>query len=81
MDFLIPYATEVPEVEICHLETPSPLNPLGVKGVGEAGCIPVGQVVASGVEDALKPLGVAPLEHVPLTPDMIFQALGGEEGD
>ena len=37
MDFLVPYATEVPHVEVLHLETPSPLNPLGVKGVGEAG--------------------------------------------
>ncbi len=78
MDFLMPYATEVPSAEILHLETPSPLNPLGVKGVGEAGCIPVGQVVASGVADALQPLGIGPLEHVPLTPDMIFSALGGE---
>lgn len=81
MDFLMPYATEVPVVEMHHLETPSPLNPLGVKGVGEAGCIPVGQVVASGVADALAPLGIAPLEHVPLTPDMIFHALGGEKED
>ena len=79
MDFLMPYATEVPVVEIHHLETPSPLNPLGVKGVGEAGCIPVGQVVAAGVADALAPLGIAPLEHVPLTPNMIFAALGGEK--
>ena len=81
MDFLIPYASEVPSVEILHLETPSPLNPLGVKGVGEAGCIPVGQVLASGVADALAPLGIGPLEHVPLTPDMIFQALGGEKDE
>ena len=81
MDFLIPYATEVPPVEILHLETPSPLNPLGVKGVGEAGCIPVGQVLASGVADALAPLGIGPLEHVPLTPDMIFHALGGEKDE
>ncbi|MDP6591000.1 MAG: aerobic carbon-monoxide dehydrogenase large subunit [Alphaproteobacteria bacterium] len=79
MDFLMPYATEVPHAEILHIETPSPLNPLGVKGVGEAGCIPVGQVVASGVADALQPLGIGPLEHVPLTPDMIFTALGGEK--
>ena len=54
MDFLVPYATEIPPVSILHLETPSPLNPLGVKGVGEAGCIAVGAVVASGVEDALR---------------------------
>lgn len=77
MDFLVPYATEVPAVEMQHLETPSPLNPLGVKGVGEAGTIPVAQVVASAVEDALKPLGIAPIRHVPLSPNAIFEALGG----
>ena len=47
MDFLMPYATEVPHVETDHLETPSPLNPLGIKGAGEAGCIPVTAVIAS----------------------------------
>ena len=77
VDFLIPYATEVPPVEILHLETPSPLNPLGVKGVGEAGCIPVGAVVASGIEDALRPLGGAPFRHVPITPSMIHAAVAG----
>jgi carbon-monoxide dehydrogenase large subunit len=74
-DFLIPYATEVPPVEILHLETPSPLNPLGVKGVGEAGCIPVAAVVASAIEDALRPLGAGPFRHVPITPSMIHAAL------
>ena len=50
--FLMPYASEVPHVEIDHLETPSPLNPLGLKGAGEAGCIPVTAVIASAIEDA-----------------------------
>jgi len=62
-------------VEVVHLETPSPLNPLGIKGVGEAGCIAVGAVVASGVEDALRPLCPAKFHHVPLTPSMIGDAL------
>jgi aerobic carbon-monoxide dehydrogenase large subunit len=74
-DFLMPYATEIPNVEVLHLETPSPLNPLGVKGVGEAGCIAVGAVLASGVEDALRPLCDAKFRHVPLTPSMISAAL------
>ncbi len=74
-EFLIPYATEIPDVKVLHLETPSPLNPLGVKGVGEAGCIAVGAVVASGVEDALRPLCTARFRHVPLTPSMISDAL------
>ena len=75
MDFLVPYATEIPPVSVLHLETPSPLNPLGVKGVGEAGCIAVGAVVASGVEDALRPLGPIKIHHVPLTPRMLSEAL------
>ncbi len=75
MDFLVPYATEIPPVSVLHLETPSPLNPLGVKGVGEAGCIAVGAVVASGVEDALRPLGPIRFHHVPLTPRMLNEAL------
>jgi carbon-monoxide dehydrogenase large subunit len=52
MDFLMPYATEVPHIEIDHLETPSPLNPLGIKGAGEAGVIPSAAVFASAIEDA-----------------------------
>lgn len=75
MDFLVPYATEIPDVSILHLETPSPLNPLGVKGVGEAGCIAVGAVVASGVEDALRPFGALKFHQVPPSPTMIADAL------
>jgi carbon-monoxide dehydrogenase large subunit len=53
MDFLMPYATEVPRtIEIDHLETPSPLNPLGIKGAGEAGVIPGAAALASAIEDA-----------------------------
>src|SRR4029450_117639 len=52
MDFLIPYASEVPHVETDHLETPSPLNPLGVKGAGEAGTIPLSAGVASAPGEA-----------------------------
>src|SRR6266702_5001577 len=75
MDFLVPYATEIPNVASLHRETPAPLNPLGVKGVGEAGCIAVGAVVASGVEDALRPFGALKFRHVPLSPNMISDAL------
>jgi carbon-monoxide dehydrogenase large subunit len=69
MEFLIPYATEVPEPVVGHFETPSPLNPLGVKGAGEAGVIPVGAVIASGVEDAL---GVR-ITEMPLSPLRLFE--------
>ncbi len=70
MDFLMPYATEVPEsIDIDHLETPSPLNPLGVKGAGEAGVIPSAAVFASAVEDAE---GIA-VRAMPISPSELFE--------
>jgi aerobic carbon-monoxide dehydrogenase large subunit len=68
MEYLVPYATEVPEIEIGHIETPSPLNRLGVKGAGEAGVIPVGAVIGSAVEDAR---GV-PITEMPLSPLKLY---------
>ena len=54
MDYLLPTIAEVPTtIEIEHIETSSPLNPLGVKGAGEAGVIPVPAVFASAIDDAL----------------------------
>ena len=64
MDFLMPYATEIPHIESDHLETPSPLNPLGIKGAGEAGVIPVPAVIAAAIEDAE---GI-PIHSMPITP-------------
>ncbi|MEU6696372.1 aerobic carbon-monoxide dehydrogenase large subunit [Pseudonocardia sp. NPDC046786] len=53
MDFLMPYVSEIPDaIDIDHLETPSPLNPLGIKGAGEAGVIPVSAVIAAAISDA-----------------------------
>ena len=68
MDFLMPYATEIPRIEIDHLETPSPLNPLGLKGAGEAGVIPGAAVLAAAIEDAE---GLA-IDRMPLSPDDLF---------
>jgi aerobic carbon-monoxide dehydrogenase large subunit len=69
MEFLMPYATEIPAIEIDHIETPSPLNPLGIKGAGEAGVIPVGAVLAAAIEEAL---GV-PISEMPLSPLKLFE--------
>ncbi len=74
MDFLIPTAMEVPDIEIAHLETPSPLNPLGVKGVGEAGAIPVPALVAEAIDDALAPFGVR-VREMPLAPPRILELI------
>ncbi|MDQ3311846.1 MAG: aerobic carbon-monoxide dehydrogenase large subunit [Actinomycetota bacterium] len=68
MDFLMPYASEVPHIEIDHLETPSPLNPLGVKGAGEAGVIPGSAAIASAIEDAE---GFA-ITAMPISPSELF---------
>jgi CO/xanthine dehydrogenase Mo-binding subunit len=69
MDFLMPYATEIPDVEIQHQETPSPLNPLGIKGAGEAGTIPVAALLASAIEDATG----LPITEMPQTPNSLFE--------
>ena len=75
MDFLIPYATEVPPAEIHHTETPSPSNPLGIKGVGEAGTIPANAVIANAVSDAL---GVD-IDRMPLSPLDLYELLHPED--
>src|SRR5690606_23396354 len=69
MDFLIPYASEVPHIETDHLETPSPLNPLGIKGAGEAGCIPVSAVIAGAIEDAEG----FPVTAMPISPSQLWE--------
>jgi carbon-monoxide dehydrogenase large subunit len=70
MDFLMPYVTEVPDlIEIDHLETPSPLNPLGLKGAGEAGVIPSAAVFASAIEDAEG----FPITAMPISPSELFE--------
>jgi carbon-monoxide dehydrogenase large subunit len=70
LDYPLPSAREMPRVEMFHLTTPSPINPLGVKGAGEAGTLPVPAAVAGAVEDALRPFGVR-VNRVPLSPGRI----------
>jgi carbon-monoxide dehydrogenase large subunit len=72
MDFLIPTALDVPPIDVGHEETPSPLNPLGTKGAGEAGAIPVGALFAQAVEDALQIDGLEILE-IPLSPNRLWE--------
>ena len=71
MDFRMPTVDDIPEVLLAHVETPSPLNPLGVKGTGEAGVIPVSAVIAEAIEDALAPFG-ARIDSMPMLPDAIL---------
>jgi carbon-monoxide dehydrogenase large subunit len=74
MDYLVPTADTVPVIETDHVETPSPLNPLGVKGAGEAGAIPVGPLFAQAIEDALQSYGVE-ITEIPLSPTRLFDIL------
>jgi carbon-monoxide dehydrogenase large subunit len=74
MDFLMPYATELPQPALFHTETPSPSNVLGVKGVGEAGTIPVAGALANAISDAL---GIQ-IDTMPISPLQIFELVHGE---
>jgi len=79
MDYLLPRSTDMPpRIEIAHLETPSPLNPLGTKGVGEAGAIPIPAVFVQAVENALADSGLEILE-TPLSPNRLFELLNRGE--
>jgi carbon-monoxide dehydrogenase large subunit len=75
-DYALPKAHQMPWIESSHTETPSPVNPLGVKGVGEAGTIGCSPAVVNSVVDALAPLGVKHLD-MPLTPEKVWKAIQG----
>jgi carbon-monoxide dehydrogenase large subunit len=81
VDYALPTAAEVPSFETDRTETPSPVNSMGVKGVGEAGTIASSPTIVNGVIDALRPLGVDFID-MPLTPLRVWQAIqeAGHEG-
>jgi len=74
MDYALPRAGDFPAIDLVHVEFPSSVNELGIKGVGESGVIAPGAVVATAVEDALADRGVE-VERLPLTPARIFELL------
>jgi carbon-monoxide dehydrogenase large subunit len=74
LDYALPTARDIPMVEMVHLEIPSPLNPLGIKGLGEGGAVGAHAAVANAVADALLPLGVKVLA-TPLSPSAIVHLL------
>jgi aerobic carbon-monoxide dehydrogenase large subunit len=74
MDYALPRADDVPHAELHHAHSPSPRNPLGAKGLGEAGNIGVPPAVVNAVVDALAPLGVRHVD-MPLTPQTIWTAM------
>ncbi|MBO2531685.1 MAG: carbon monoxide dehydrogenase [Thermoactinomycetaceae bacterium] len=80
MDYAMPKARFFPNFETAFTETPSPVNPLGVKGIGETGTIASTPAVVNAVVDALKPFGVKDLE-MPLTPEKVWKAMQQGRGD
>jgi aerobic carbon-monoxide dehydrogenase large subunit len=74
MDYALPRAADFPAPEVVHVEYPSTVNELGIKGVGESGVIAPGAVIAGAVEDALADYGVE-ITRLPVTPARVFQAL------
>jgi aerobic carbon-monoxide dehydrogenase large subunit len=82
-DYLLPTAADVPKLQTLYKESPSPHNPLGVKGVGEVGVIPAAAAIISAIEDALSPFGVR-IAQMPITPprlaELIARARVGPKG-
>ncbi len=79
MDYALPRASWLPNFELDETVTPSPVNPLGVKGVGEAGCIASTAAVANAVNDALAPLGIKHLD-MPYTAQTVWRAMQSAKG-
>ncbi|MDP9390581.1 MAG: aerobic carbon-monoxide dehydrogenase large subunit [Actinomycetota bacterium] len=77
MDFLMPYASEVPDIDIDHQSTPSPLNPLGIKGAGEAGVIPGSAALASAIEDAVG----RRIAAMPISPTELYDLMRDESAE
>jgi carbon-monoxide dehydrogenase large subunit len=74
MDYAVPKCDDLLMFELDHTVTPTPNNPLGAKGVGEAGCVGAPQAVVNAVMDALAPFGIKSLD-MPLRPEKIWQAI------
>jgi carbon-monoxide dehydrogenase large subunit len=79
MDYLLPTASDVPPIAVGHEETPSPLNPIGVKGAGEAGAIPVGPLFAQALENAFADTRLE-IREIPLSPSRLWELLQEAQG-
>jgi carbon-monoxide dehydrogenase large subunit len=75
MDYLVPMAAEMPDIEIGHVVTPTADSELGAKGAGEAGTAGAPGCVMNAINDALRPLGAAPITQMPITPERVLKAL------
>jgi len=80
LDYMLPGATEVPDIRVLHMETPSPYTEFGIKGLGEGGAVGPPAAIVSAVNDALRPLGVE-VYDLPLTPERILSAIESASRD
>jgi carbon-monoxide dehydrogenase large subunit len=78
-EYLLPTAPETPRIVLEHVISPSPLNPIGVKGAGEGGTIPAAAAIVAAVENALSPFGIA-IDDAPITPPRIIELIGKRHG-
>jgi carbon-monoxide dehydrogenase large subunit len=74
-DYLLPQASDVPRIEVLHMESLTSLNPLGIKGAGEGGTLPASATIISAIEDALSPFQVK-INETPISPQRLFELLG-----
>ena len=78
MDYLVPMAGEMPDIDIGHVVTPTADSELGAKGAGEAGTAGAPACIMNAINDALRPLGAAPITAMPITPERVLAALRGD---
>jgi carbon-monoxide dehydrogenase large subunit len=76
MDYMLPSATDVPNIRVLHMQTPSPYTEFGIKGLGEGGAVGPPAAIVSAVNDALSPLRVE-VHDLPLTPERVLAAIQG----
>jgi carbon-monoxide dehydrogenase large subunit len=79
MDYAVPRASDIPPITLGSIETRSPLNPLGAKGVGESGTIGAPPAILNAAVDALRPFGVNNLD-MPLTSERLWRIIKGGQG-
>ena len=80
MDYFAPLACDIPPIELISTDIPSPVTPLGIRGAGESGTIPVAAAVANAICDALADFGVE-LDQLPITPEVVWKALRAAKGN
>jgi len=80
IDYLVPLAAELPDIEVGHVSTPTKTSALGAKGAGEAGVSGAPAAILNAINDALAPLG-AVVRQIPATPQRILDALRGVRKD